>query len=887
VEELFHAALALPTAEREAFVCAQSADRAVQQDVLSLLAHADVDTGRGARADGSALEQAYAGDDELPPGTEVGGFRILALLGRGGMGVVYRAQRHAADGAAPVALKLLHRGRDDAMAMARFAREGRALARLAHPGIAAFIAAGVDPVHGPFVVMEAVSGLPLSAHCDQRALDVRARLELFCEVCEAVQAAHDCGVVHRDLKPSNVLVTPEGRPKLVDFGVAKLLPGTHDRRAPTTTWQPAPLTPAYASPEQFCGQATGPAADVFALGVLLGELLCGTPYLGARERRARPSDSVAHTPEGRRVAQARGCTPARLRRLLRGDLDAIVQAATQLQPHARPTSAAALAAEVRRHLAGRRPLVARAAGQASYACAAALAAALVLVSVAWGVGRYRQRAAPHATVDQLEPLLTASDARLAAAGGTLEQRVQPLHAVARQLEHLFDDGAPRSVQVLRALAFSHERVASLEGHTRRENLGRPGLARDHYRRAVMTRAWVLERDGSPRAVREWVDALVAYGTLTLDAFHDLPRSRAALEAAVRMAQEASTRERSADMALSLTRARVRLADLEQRSGRRAAARAQLEAVTTDMTRGLDEPASQALRLKLSGALARRGGLEATWGHPAAALGWLQAHDEQMRALGEELGVRWYRLQLADVLGNPEGPNLGRAAEAAAVYGTALAYCNAADRDDTRDAQLRRYCQEARLRDAQARAPGAPRAALRVALKLEHEWNARATAGERVNLAAAQALAARCLAALGQSAAARQRWRRASALLADLVSAPDDSLVLEPLASVLEQLGAHEARIRQRAAARDALEAARRVAERLWHLDATPASGLRLARVHWRLARLERHALAPGARAHLAAARATLRAQPGPCSGSVQRAREALHRRLVRWPGQSS
>lgn len=889
VEELFHAALARPKGARAAFVCAQPDDLAVREDVLSLLVHADADSGEDVIDRHVPSQPEDAPDDTLPPGTEVGGFRILARLGQGGMGVVYRATRAQGD-ATQVALKLLRWGTDDPAAVARFAREGRVLARLAHRGIAAFVEAGVDATRGPFVVMEVVPGLPITEHCDRRRLDLRARLDLFCEVCEAVQAAHACGVVHRDLKPSNVLVTLGGQPKLVDFGVAKLLRSHPDHGWSTSTWPPAPLTPGYASPEQFCGQVAGPASDVFALGVLLGELLCGADYVSARGRRRRPSDVVARSPAREALAAARACTSGRLRWRLRGDLDAIVQAATEADPEARPPSAAELAAEVRRHLAGERPRVARRTQRGPRGRVLALAA-VVLVAVAWGLRQQAARAVPpNGEVGLLEPLLEEADDRLADAGGTLEQRALPLRGVVQRLDRLLDDGEGRGRDMLRALAFSHERVASLEGHTRRANLGRPDVAQAHYRRALVLRARVVQTDRSPRAAREWVDALVAYGTLMLDAFHDLGRSRAALEPAVRMASSASALDRSADMAVSLTRARVRLADLEQRSGRRAAARQQLEAISNDLARGLDGRASLELRFKLSGALARRGWLEATWGDPAAALPWLQAHCEQMRALGAGDSTSPLRLRWADVLGNPEVPNLGRVAEARDAYRVTLEYCDAALRSDPSDARLREECHGARLHDAQTLVSSAPHAALRVARALERALGASATDTDRgparLQLAAAHALAARSLSALGQHDAARGRWQRASTVLAELVRDPDDSEVLQPLAGALEGLGVLEARTGQRGAARDALAAALRVAERLWRLDPTPASGLQLARLHWHCARLEPHPQAPAASAHLAAALATLRAVPGPCSGSTQREREALGLGIARWQGTS-
>ncbi|HEX7690517.1 MAG TPA: serine/threonine-protein kinase, partial [Burkholderiaceae bacterium] len=199
------------------------------------------------------------------------GYRVLRFVGAGGMASVFEAQRELPGGPQTVALKLLRIDVHDADERRGFLREQRILARLQHPHIAQLLDAGFTPTGTPFLALEFVAGDDLVAHCERHALGTRERLALFMDVCAAVEHAHRNLIVHRDLKPSNVLVGAEGRVKLVDFGIAKLLTGDAE---PTRT-QARRLTRAYAAPEQFAGEATTTSIDVYALGVLLAELLGG------------------------------------------------------------------------------------------------------------------------------------------------------------------------------------------------------------------------------------------------------------------------------------------------------------------------------------------------------------------------------------------------------------------------------------------------------------------------------------------------------------------------------------------------------------------------------------------------------------------------------------
>lgn len=280
---------------------------------------------------------ADASSEALPT---IPGYRVLRFIGAGGMASVFEAERELPGGPQTVALKLLRLDVHDADERRRFLREQRILARLQHPHIAQLLDAGFSPTGTPFLALEFVAGSGLVSHCETRGLPLRERLALFVDVCSAVEHAHRNLIVHRDLKPSNVLVGADGRVKLVDFGIAKLLTGEGEQ----TRDEARRLTRSYAAPEQFAGDAATTAIDVYALGVLLGELVSGV----------QPSRAQTCVDVG---------TPAfdggMLRRELGADLHAIVQEATRSDPARRYASAAALRDDVERYLGGK-PLQVRA-----------------------------------------------------------------------------------------------------------------------------------------------------------------------------------------------------------------------------------------------------------------------------------------------------------------------------------------------------------------------------------------------------------------------------------------------------------------------------------------------------------------------------------------------
>lgn len=288
IEELFTAAVELPETERSAFLERVEPDTRVRDEVRELLAAHEApsvglldETQPWVRAGSAAGGTTGMVDEpgELPDDgiaadhpERIGPYRIERLLGRGGMGRVYLATHEADDFRRHVAIKLVRRGLDTDDILRRFRAERRILASLDHPNIARLLDVGATPEGLPYLVMEYVDGVDILEHCRRRVLDIPARLALFRDVCAAVHHAHQRLLVHRDLKPGNIFVTSDGVPKLLDFGIAKIL---DPERTDGYTTRPADrlLTPRYSAPEQLRGERVTTACDIWALGVLLYELL--------------------------------------------------------------------------------------------------------------------------------------------------------------------------------------------------------------------------------------------------------------------------------------------------------------------------------------------------------------------------------------------------------------------------------------------------------------------------------------------------------------------------------------------------------------------------------------------------------------------------------------
>ena len=282
VKQIFAEVIACDTGERPTLldrVCA--GDEQLRSEVESLLEH---DKPAADFIEESAFKVTArflaANESESITQQRLGPYKIIGEIGRGGMGVVYLAERDDEQFTKRVAIKLIKRGMDTDAVLRRFRNERQILAQLEHPNIARLLDGGTTEDDLPYFVMEYVEGATLTRYCDDRLLSTDDRLKLFRQICAAIQYAHQNLVIHRDIKPVNILVTSEGLPKLLDFGIAKLLhPDTAQPQTEITATALRVMTPEYASPEQIRGETISTATDVYSLGVLLYELLTGhRPY---------------------------------------------------------------------------------------------------------------------------------------------------------------------------------------------------------------------------------------------------------------------------------------------------------------------------------------------------------------------------------------------------------------------------------------------------------------------------------------------------------------------------------------------------------------------------------------------------------------------------------
>ncbi len=386
-DRIFRAALDLPAQRRAHFLKEACRQEVELREKVERLLHSFEESDPWLEPGGAqrgplfdALVSDVAAEDGLEAGCRIDRYRVFRELGRGGMAVVYLAERADGRYQQNVALKVLKRGLDTEEVIRRFRQERQILASLDHPAIARLLDAGTTSDGRPFLVMEAVDGQPIDRYCDQRRLTIEERLRFFIRITEVVQFAHRNLVIHRDLKASNILVTAEGRIKLLDFGIAKLLvEGPESLASPSTRTGVRVMTPEWASPEQIRGQTVTTASDVYQLGLLLYELLTGRRPHRCRGRASfeleqeiclrdveAPSSTVANqsasrdrsvvTPE--EISRARRTVPDRLCGRLKGDLDSIVMKALRREPLRRYTTVERFGVDLERHREGR-PVAAR------------------------------------------------------------------------------------------------------------------------------------------------------------------------------------------------------------------------------------------------------------------------------------------------------------------------------------------------------------------------------------------------------------------------------------------------------------------------------------------------------------------------------------------------
>ena len=529
------ACLDLPLAERARYLAANCPDGGVRAEVLSLLEAYEeserfLDDPRAIAAEVASVVNAEARDS-----VQIGPYKLIAEIGRGGMGTVYRAFRDHDSFQIVVALKVVSRGMDTDAVLKRFRNERQILASLYHPYIARILDGGTTAAGLPYFVMEYVDGLPLTKYCDEHRLSVAERLALFRKVCEAVAYAHQNLVLHRDLKPGNILVTPDGTPKLLDFGIAKIVGGSPFEEAEDTATAFRMATPAYASPEQISGGLTGVSSDVYSLGVLLYELLTGHPpyRLSARdaeavaqvirEREPTRASSVVSMQESigsdgkqrlidpNEIAQKRRTTVEALRRRLSGDLDNIVAMALRKETERRYGSVEQLSGDKRRHIEGM-PVHARKdtwwyrsskfirrhrVGLA--ATSAAVAALCVTTTVAFvKAHQLANRISQDHKIASLF-LVDIHDA-IAKLPGSTPAREVLLGQSLKYLNELAHD-ASEDIGMHKALALAHERFAELQAGAVAGGLGQASAAFKTYGRAQEIREELARAHPHDRSIQ--------------------------------------------------------------------------------------------------------------------------------------------------------------------------------------------------------------------------------------------------------------------------------------------------------------------------------------------------------------------------------------------------
>ena len=356
VKSILAAALEQPgEKDRAAFLAtACGNDTALRREVESLLSQPvdEFESVAGMIGIGSA--------DLLPSvdiGRQVGNYELVRELGRGGMGTVWLARRADQQFEKLVAIKLLKRGTDTDEVLRRFQTERQILARLEHPNIGRLLDGGITDDDLPYFVMEYVEGRAVTEFCGEQALSIEERLRLFLKICGAVQFAHQNLVVHRDLKPGNILITQDCEPKLLDFGIAKLL-AAGEVALTVTLSEHQRLTPAYASPEQVRGEPITTVSDVYALGALLYEILTGQNAHRFSVPRPPPTELLRVVTQEEPVRPGAAATDASIARRLRGDLDNIILKALRKDPARRYTGVGAFSADIQRHLENQ-PVTAR------------------------------------------------------------------------------------------------------------------------------------------------------------------------------------------------------------------------------------------------------------------------------------------------------------------------------------------------------------------------------------------------------------------------------------------------------------------------------------------------------------------------------------------------
>jgi len=500
IENLFNEALIFPPSERSQFLeRACEGDAELLREIESLLDH-DSPGERLVDIPEPLLTEATeeAGSME---GRRIGSYRVIRLIGRGGMGAVYLGSRDDDEYQKYVAIKILKRGMDTDFMLSRFRQERQILANLEHPFIARLIDGGATDDGLPYLVMEYVDGVPITDYCDAKQLSVPERIRLFNMVCEAVQHAHQNLVVHRDIKPGNILTTKEGIPKLLDFGIAKMIDPGYNSGVTITQGEYRMFTPDYASPEQVMGLPVNTASDVYSLGAVLYQLLTGT--------RAHRFTSTSPTDLERAICQVEPMRPGlaaannerlpaasrkQLKRLLSGDLDNIVLTALRKEPQRRYASSSEFGDDLKRHLDGL-PVLAHEdrwsyrAGKfirrnrVAVGTLSLLVVSLVAGMIATTIQARRAEQRFQIVRGLAKSMLFDLYSEMERIPGSISLRAATVRTVVNYLDALASSGS-RDPELDLEIATAYERVAILEGHPFASNLGHGSEALTNYQKAL-------------------------------------------------------------------------------------------------------------------------------------------------------------------------------------------------------------------------------------------------------------------------------------------------------------------------------------------------------------------------------------------------------------------
>jgi serine/threonine protein kinase/tetratricopeptide (TPR) repeat protein len=555
VRQLLEEAIELDVSERSAFLDRECAgDLEIRRELDSLLSsHEQAGTGFLKHPIASLKGGVPAPKDRA--GRRIGVYQIVEEIGHGGMGEVYRAVRADGQYTKQVAVKLVRGGFDSASVRERFLNERQILATLDHPNIARLLDGGTTEDGVAYLVMELVDGIRIDSHCDDHKLPITDRLQLFRKVCDAVQYAHQRLVIHRDIKPGNILVTPEGIPKLLDFGIAKILdPAGPENEA--TTLMARPMTPEYASPEQIRGEPITTASDVYSLGVVLYQMLTGrSPYPGETRSSHELARAVCETDPGRPssavlrpqivrsgdqleevppelISSSREGSPAKLQRRLAGDLDSIVLMALRKEPPRRYGSVEQFSEDIRRHLEAL-PVVATK-GSWPYRAgkfvirhkAGVVATAVAAIALIAGVGatvrsaRIARQQAQIASAERARAEKRFNDVRKLANSlifeihdsiqdlpGATPSRKLLLDRAVEYLDKLSTDTGG-DVDLQRELAWGYQRLSAVQGDTTQSNLGQINAAEVSIRKSIGLFEAVAK--ANPNNVTDQLNLAMAY-----------------------------------------------------------------------------------------------------------------------------------------------------------------------------------------------------------------------------------------------------------------------------------------------------------------------------------------------------------------------------------------